>query len=1062
MANLIPIKNIKISKKINPDSFFGKKIVQNLSTVDKVEGGESTKPKANSLKTEFILIRKKVIKIDKLLNSFIKFQTKNQEGTKRETELNKRSEKESKLEKKKNKVGAISFPSLPVGGNFLESIKRFLFFTFLNIALPKLLELLPKLRELGKIIAPATNFLLDIVGGVGKGLLSGLVNFIDWGYKIRDNTEKTIKQIGGDKAAKDFNEFNKRLNTFIDLSILAGLTALDVGLDAEKFRKKQLKDQQKPKPRKVGVTEGIGGQKPSGGTKVTTGKGGKAGSGTVTQGRGGKPLGKFSKFKSGPFAKFAGPIGKFLGAATPFLGAGIGAADAAARFSSGDKVGGALASASAALDLFSGVAAGTIIGAPLAAIATPISIAIDVVLLLRDLVKVMFPKIPMFANGGKIKLFAEGGRVGTGGRSIQVQSPGRSIKVRSPKTEIKPGRDIGGKQQILKLFPDPSSENKQQTIATSSWWERVFGLKKNQNTSSSGKPPNPYKALKGTAEILNKIPGSIGRLMSSAVMIPLGQKPDRNIGAGFGSFVGKITQDIIDNNVNLSFGDIVKSMSGFAAGGDIRDQNIIKNNNIGYEVGKVVEKAIGSMISSKVNEAVSSIQKEISSIGKPPKGSESPTPPPGGDDPGNIIVSSDQPDFWLLSTAALFENSDPQGAADVAQAIYNRVSMPGDPWHVDGSIRKTILNPGQFQPVKDYGGASTWGKINNKDSAISFVKSKGKTQAQLESVASALLDTTRQRSAKNFVGPRDSFRAVSYEKENNHLADDTEVARAGHVFGFEPRGATIAAFRQGKLKPAEINKVIVSGRVQQHSESNAGYKPRSPGHFNAIQYITGDATYRSNYDYAGHGTPSNYHDHIAFRTVQDKENAKSALHKANIKTGSENDGKHAVGSYHYKNLAVDVPGGQWGGGPNDPITQAHYRGSAKVRQVLGLDSPVAKPQKKSSKLQTPTGKVVRSFKVENSGYTDTYTQREGGIYTENGKPISKDFYDAVLKNQRTDATQASLAPQKPKQVEVASLAPSQNSKSLDFLKFNKLPGNPEGQSGFIAIQPINRTVIQTA
>jgi hypothetical protein len=178
-----------------------------------------------------------------------------------------------------------------------------------------------------------------------------------------------------------------------------------------------------------------------------------------------------------------------------------------------------------------------------------------------------------------------------------------------------------------------------------------------------------------------------------------------------------------------------------------------------------------------------------------------------------VQVSSDSEDFWLLATAAMFENSDPQGAADVAQAIYNRVAMPGDPWKVNNSIRKTILNPNQFQPVRKYGGYATWGRIKTKEDAIRFAKSHRKTQEQLERVAAALLDKSKQQSARQFVGPRDSFRSVSYENANNDLADDTEVRRHGHVFGFEPRGATIGAFRQGKLGAAEVN-ANVTGKVE--------------------------------------------------------------------------------------------------------------------------------------------------------------------------------------------------------------------------------------------------------
>ena len=180
--------------------------------------------------------------------------------------------------------------------------------------------------------------------------------------------------------------------------------------------------------------------------------------------------------------------------------------------------------------------------------------------------------------------------------------------------------------------------------------------------------------------------------------------------------------------------------------------------------------------------------------------------PGGGQYPGEVSVSSDSSDFWLLSTGALFENSDPQGAADVAQVIYNRVAAPGDPWKTGGSIRKAILDPNQFTPVSGYGGPSEWDKIKDKKTAIAFVEKNGIPRSQLETIASALLDSSRQSSARTFVGPRDSFRATTHENiKYDQLADDTEVSRIGHIFGFEPRGAQIGKFRQGKLKPAQVS-----------------------------------------------------------------------------------------------------------------------------------------------------------------------------------------------------------------------------------------------------------------
>jgi len=136
------------------------------------------------------------------------------------------------------------------------------------------------------------------------------------------------------------------------------------------------------------------------------------------------------------------------------------------------------------------------------------------------------------------------------------------------------------------------------------------------------------------------------------------------------------------------------------------------------------------------------------------------------------------------------------------------------------------------------------------------------------------------------------------------------------------------------------------------------YTSLSSGMFNTVEYITGDVTYKGNgrnfyVDIAGHGLPSNYHDHIACSTIEDKERAKTALREAGIQIGSEY--REGSRGYHGKNLAFDVPGSQWGGsGTVGPI---EYRGSAKVRSILGIGGggqSTAQPPKPKPKPITPT------------------------------------------------------------------------------------------------------------
>jgi len=84
---------------------------------------------------------------------------------------------------------------------------------------------------------------------------------------------------------------------------------------------------------------------------------------------------------------------------------------------------------------------------------------------------------------------------------------------------------------------------------------------------------------------------------------------------------------------------------------------------------------------------------------------------------------------------------------------------------------------------------------------------------------------------------------------------------------------------------------------------------------------------------------------------------------AGIQTGSEYLDRIGDPGYHGSNQAIDVPGGQWGGAPGSPITQAQYNGSAKVRSVLGIDKvqPIkTKPGQLPSLFDRPgTDKPVR-------------------------------------------------------------------------------------------------------
>jgi hypothetical protein len=147
-----------------------------------------------------------------------------------------------------------------------------------------------------------------------------------------------------------------------------------------------------------------------------------------------------------------------------------------------------------------------------------------------------------------------------------------------------------------------------------------------------------------------------------------------------------------------------------------------------------------------------------------------------------------------------------------------------------------------------------------------------------------------------------------------------------------------------KIGGSQKHKEYIKSLEKYKSKTGKGYDLPSAdigSKGNSVQYVTGDVNYKGDgqqfyYDLAGHGLPGNYHDHIAFATIADKEIAKKKLRAAGIIAGSPGGSEYRPGDpgYHGKNLAFDVPGAQWGG--SGAIGQKEFAGSRKVRQILGI------------------------------------------------------------------------------------------------------------------------------
>ena len=168
---------------------------------------------------------------------------------------------------------------------------------------------------------------------------------------------------------------------------------------------------------------------------------------------------------------------------------------------------------------------------------------------------------------------------------------------------------------------------------------------------------------------------------------------------------------------------------------------------------------------------------------------QQPSPPSGGD-----------ADFWLLSLISLYENSNPQGAADVAQSIYNRMRYSGR------TARQEILAQNQYEPVGKFGSVSAWNKVVDRETAIAHIKKHPGNSASvsgLDKVASSLTNKSMQQSAAKFVENRPDFRSQGYEKSSNEMTNDS--TRHGQTFGFNRGSAYLGKSNAPAPVPPIVN-----------------------------------------------------------------------------------------------------------------------------------------------------------------------------------------------------------------------------------------------------------------
>ena len=207
---LLPSAEIRASKKTISTS-----LLRDLKPEKPIEIGEVSKK--DSLAEKFGVISeflKKEYKRDRM--SWFRERKRKQE------ERRKKREEELEKKKKKSKIGKGISATLPLK-NIFDNISNFLLFLAGGFLLNKILDILPQLMEIGKILKPITIGIYNF----GKFMLGSVIGFIDAGYAIHDDLRSKVEELGGEDAVEKFDKFaglfKKVINGAIILAMLSTL-----------------------------------------------------------------------------------------------------------------------------------------------------------------------------------------------------------------------------------------------------------------------------------------------------------------------------------------------------------------------------------------------------------------------------------------------------------------------------------------------------------------------------------------------------------------------------------------------------------------------------------------------------------------------------------------------------------------------------------------------------------------------------------------------------------------------------------------------------------------------
>jgi hypothetical protein len=444
-----------------------------------------------------------------------------------------------------------------------------------------------------------------------------------------------------------------------------------------------------------------------------------------------------------------------------------------------------------------------------------------------------------------------------------------------------------------KLSPKKPEEVQLEPGADVGGEEKIFGL------FPKPKLPgfmNPFGIIESTGKEMGKS-DYFGPILAITSKILLGQKPTQrdyeNVGLGINLLISK----------GINEGKLKGGLAAAFAEGGLVDPQALSAVKDGGDISEWVAASFKDATESNAQKTLREIQENLrlQKEGGGPQGKPTEDEMPTGT--GSLTGNTNAEKVFNFLKGAGFTD---QAAAGVIGNLMQESGVNPKSRQLGGGPGRGIMQWGTGP-----GSGGRW------DALVAWAAGSGKDPWALDTQVEWMMK--EMRSYGTF----------------NRLKGVTDVKKAVQIFESEMEKAGVPNYPRRYQFAADALASFGGGKAGGGIGSSRMDRGGVGG--SVAEYITGDPnTPFGRYDRGGHGLPSNYHDHIAFRDRNTAVNAYKFFKSKGIQVtefkGFDPVGGHASGSYHYSGLAFDIPGAQWGG--SGAIGARDYAGSAKVRKTL--------------------------------------------------------------------------------------------------------------------------------